>query len=301
VYDRRELVQVDLADVANLKQFNDGVQFLLLVIDSFSRMAWIRPLANKSGVVVSAAMRSVIEQMGKSPKRLLTDSGVEFLNKNFKALLNRYGIVHSTSTSEVKAPHVERFCGSMKRLISNYMTERETRRYIDQLDNLLLTYNTRGHRSLQYMSPQEADHPSNRDKVLDILNRKYETVARHRSEAAPKFKVGNVVRLKIAGSPFRKGHDETYTSEMFKIKEVLTNLPITRYVVSSFDGKEVVEGTWYSSELSLCTGAIFKVEKVLKKKRLPNGKLRYFVKWLHFGPEYNSWIDQGNVEEVYDG
>ena len=39
--------QVDLADMQKLKDKNDEVHFLLVVIDVFSRFMWVEPLENK--------------------------------------------------------------------------------------------------------------------------------------------------------------------------------------------------------------------------------------------------------------
>ena len=39
--------EVDLADMQKLKDKNDGVHFLLIVIDVFSRFMWVKPLENK--------------------------------------------------------------------------------------------------------------------------------------------------------------------------------------------------------------------------------------------------------------
>ena len=39
--------EADLADMQKLKDKNDGVRFLLVVIDVFSRFMWVKPLKNK--------------------------------------------------------------------------------------------------------------------------------------------------------------------------------------------------------------------------------------------------------------
>ena len=39
--------EVDLADMQKLKDMNDGVHFLLIIIDVFSRFMWVKPLGNK--------------------------------------------------------------------------------------------------------------------------------------------------------------------------------------------------------------------------------------------------------------
>ena len=42
VYERREIIQADLIDMQNLAQWNQGVNYILLVMDIFSRRAWAR-------------------------------------------------------------------------------------------------------------------------------------------------------------------------------------------------------------------------------------------------------------------
>ena len=39
--------EADLVDMQKLKDKNDGVYFLLIVIDVFSRFMWVEPLENK--------------------------------------------------------------------------------------------------------------------------------------------------------------------------------------------------------------------------------------------------------------
>jgi len=298
VYRKREILQVDLADLRSIMKSNNGIQYLLLAIDTFSRYAWIRPLKNKSTAVVTAAMKSILAEMGEKPKRLLSDSGSEFKSREFQNLLRLHGISHTTSTAEIKAPDVERFTGTIKRLLSGYMTEQHTWTYIDKLDSILSTYNNRGHRALDFMSPEDAESEENRERVLEVLNKKYQEVIFHGTRQ-PKFKVGDIVRLRIYNPVFRKGHRETFTSEMFKIKQVITRLPITQYVVETYNGSETIRGRFYSNELQLCSSSVFKVERVLRRRTV-NGKIEYYVKWLHFGPEYNSWITQAEFENRDD-
>ena len=39
--------EADLVDMQKLKDKNDGVRFLLVIIDVFSRFMWVKPLENK--------------------------------------------------------------------------------------------------------------------------------------------------------------------------------------------------------------------------------------------------------------
>ena len=46
----------DLADMTALNKDNEGINFLLLVIDIFSKYGWIIPLKNKKGETVANAL-----------------------------------------------------------------------------------------------------------------------------------------------------------------------------------------------------------------------------------------------------
>ena len=43
----KDQYEVDLVDMQKLKDKNDGVHFLLIIIDVFSRFMWVKPLENK--------------------------------------------------------------------------------------------------------------------------------------------------------------------------------------------------------------------------------------------------------------
>lgn len=298
VYNKRELMQSDLADVSSLSKQNDNTNFLLAVIDTYSRYAWIRPLKNKNATSVVNAMRSILNEMDVKPRRLFTDRGTEYTSKNFQDLLKEFNVSHTLTTAEVKAPHVERFLGTFKRLMANYMTEFETYKYLPQLDNLLETYNNRGHRGLGFMTPAEAELDDNRDKVLETLNKRYEKAVKDGINTQVKYKPGDMVRLQIYEPIFRRGHKETFTPEIFKIQSVIKSLPIVQYKVETFNGNETIEGRFYNSELQKVSGDIFKVERVIREK-VVDGKRKLFVKWLYFSDEYNSWIDADDVTEKY--
>ena len=44
---KNEVLQIDLADMSNISSVNDGVKFLFIAIDVFSRLAYVIPLRNK--------------------------------------------------------------------------------------------------------------------------------------------------------------------------------------------------------------------------------------------------------------
>jgi len=77
VYKKRQQVQMDLIDISRLKDDNDGVTFILVAIDSFTKKAWARPLKTKSAKDSVAAIKSIVENMGAAakPETIFFDRG----------------------------------------------------------------------------------------------------------------------------------------------------------------------------------------------------------------------------------
>ena len=50
---------VDLADIQLLSNFNEGIKYLLCVIDLFSKYAFVVPLKDKKGVSTVNAFQSI--------------------------------------------------------------------------------------------------------------------------------------------------------------------------------------------------------------------------------------------------
>ena len=78
--------QADLVDISSLARFNKGYKFLLTCIDVFSKFAWVVPLKNKLGETLVNGFQSILD-IGRSPEKLQTDKGTEFLNRNFQSFL----------------------------------------------------------------------------------------------------------------------------------------------------------------------------------------------------------------------
>lgn len=96
VHDIDEQWQTDLCDMASISRYNSGHNFILTVIDIFSRYAWARPLKTKHGKGVAKAFRSIFRE-GRIPKRIQSDQGKEFENRNVRHLFQSHDIVMTES------------------------------------------------------------------------------------------------------------------------------------------------------------------------------------------------------------
>ena len=74
----------DLADMQVLNKYNKGIRFLLCVIDSFIKYAWVVLLKDKKGVSIVKAFQSTLKQSNRKPNKIWVDKGSEFFNASFK-------------------------------------------------------------------------------------------------------------------------------------------------------------------------------------------------------------------------
>ena len=111
-----EIWSADLIDLKKLKKENNGFQYIINIIDLFSRYAWSIPIKNKTGKNIVEAFNSIKFK----PKKLWVDNGSEFYNKIFKKWLNDNNIEMYSTFNEGKAVVIERFNRTLKNKMFNY-------------------------------------------------------------------------------------------------------------------------------------------------------------------------------------
>ena len=264
-----------------LSKENDGINFLLLVIDIFNKYGWIKPLKNKSSENIVKALKEIFKESGRRPKKLWTDKGREFFNKDVQDLVYLYA-----TENEEKSSIAERWIRTIKEKMFKYFTDNKTNRYIDALPDLVEDYNNTVHSSTK-LTPVEASEKENELKVWrNLYPDRYKT-----SRLNPKFSVGDEVRISRKKKVFEKGYTTRWTNEIFTIKEIRETDPIT-YKLMDLEGKEI-KGTFYTEELQKTKEQIYKIEKIIKKE---NG--RSFVKWEGYSDKFNSWVADKNIKDL---
>jgi len=151
----------DLVDMQPFSEYNDGVKYLLSVIDIFSKYGWMRSLKRKTGEEVAAAFKSIFK-LGRKPKKLWVDKGREFYNKDVRGIL-RKTTMYSTENEE-KSSVVERWNRTIKENMYKYFSTNATRKYIDVINKMVEKYNNTRHSSIK-MTPIQASLKKNEDAV----------------------------------------------------------------------------------------------------------------------------------------
>jgi len=273
--------QVDLADVSNVAKENDGVHFLLVAIDCFTRKAFVFALANKKASTVYDALKDLVEN--EKMNFLQTDDGSEFTNAKVQKLLKDHDIEwFSTRGSNTKAAMAERFIRTLRGRLGRLADSTGSERYISDLEKIVENYNNTKHSSTGIAPNKFIDE--DKDKVFQKL------YAKHFAEdiPAPKYKIGDIVRISSARSPFAKeGTSQRWTRELFTVSEVIRSNPPTYHLTDY--RKDPIEGIFYEPEMTKAKEPeTYLIEKILDVKG--RGKNRKFlVKWLGYSNDFNTW------------
>ena len=234
---------MDLAIMDKLSSDNKGMRNLLVCIDLFSKFVRVEPMKDKFSQTTVDAFKKMTNNLKIKPEKLWTDEGKEFAGQ-FKAFCSDHDILIYHTFSDQKASPAERAIRSLKNLIYRYIEENQTYNYIKDLQKLVNILNSRANRSLGGKAPKDVTNE-------DYLRVHYTPASYRKTKrfaASQKFKVGDHVRITKKDMPFRKGYQQQFTNEVFKVVNVATITPVRTYELEALDG-EIICGKFYGEEL----------------------------------------------------
>ena len=102
-------------------------------------------------------------------------------------------------------------------------------------------------------------------KPVDAKDNNFIDFKKEVNDKDSKFKIGDHVRISKYKNIFAKGYTPNWSEEVFVIKKVKNTVPWT-YVINDLNGEEIF-GIFDEKELQNTNQQVFKIEKVIKKKR----------------------------------
>ena len=286
VSDVNETWTADIQDLNDVKEHNDNIRYILVVMDIKSRYCWAIPMKNKDGKSVLNGFNKIFKLTREMPKNIWVDQGGEFYNKQFQDMCKKNNITLYSTYGDHKAALIERFNKTLKLWIYKAFTANNNYVWITILNELMKKYNAVTHRTIG-ISPAEAyEYPH---KITDNIK-----IGKKQKQ---KFKVGDLVRISVTKGIFEKGYTANWSMELFKVYEVLNTMPIMYRIEDLSNDK--IEGAFYQGELlkTKFKEPIYLINKIIRK-RTYKGKKQVFVSWLGYRETMNSWIDESEVKDV---
>ncbi|XP_044578866.1 uncharacterized protein LOC123261342 [Cotesia glomerata] len=289
--------EADLVEIKSLKTYNDGVSFILVVIDVLSKYVWVESLLDKSAKSVLQGFKNIFDRnKGRTPITLQKDKGKEFVAGTVQDFLKSKDIIFRTARNpDVKCAVVERVNRTLKERMWRYFTHKKTYRFIDILQQLVKAYNNTKHSSIKMQPSAETIY--NAKTAWDNIRNQFKPIKPRRKPL--KYKMNDYVRISKYKSVFEKGYEAGYTEEIFQVtkSKLRQNIPI--YEIKDLIGEDI-DGFFYEQELSCANKDLekekFIIEKIIKTKGKGKNK-QYFVKWQGYPDKFNSWVLASTISE----
>lgn len=284
----------DLMEMTTYAPDNDGYSYILVAVDILSHFAWSRPLKTKSGREVAKAFRSIF-QNGRLPSSLRTDKGSEFIGVLTQKVFKQFKIKHFVTHDITKANYIERFIRTLRLRLGRYFIQKETHRWIDNIQNFTAAYNASYHRSIK-RAPKTVDHQNEADVWLT----QYGTPRPLPDQKDFKFQVGTYVRIAHLRRTFQKEQHVRWTTEVFKIKSHSVKDGLNAYKLEDFLD-EPVKGSLFEPELQEVTidpTGVFKIDKVVRSRKRRGVEKEYLVSYRGWPSKFNSWVKQSDMQDI---
>jgi len=201
--------QADLLDFQKYKGNNDGYAWLLIGIDVLTRKAGGVALKRKTKEETAEAIDLLYKQISGTPQVLTTDDGPE------------YNDIEEPRKITDKGDHnilgmIDRFSLTIKNKIAKLIKRNGNTRWIDNIDSIIKNYNKTPHSGIDDSTPNEMEKFPwlARQYALNRLNEYQQKEAKKKQ-----IKVGDFVRILEKKHKLSKGTDQTYSSEVYKVKE----------------------------------------------------------------------------------
>lgn len=275
--------QADLAVLNRLAKENDGNNYLLVCIDVLSRMIYVEPVKTKSPKHMITSFDKIFERTNLVPWRIATDKGTEFVSRPMREYWKRRDIQNITPENPIlHATMAERAIRTIKDRLYKMISETNNTRWVDRIQKLVSAIN-RSINKTTGMRPVDVNY----NNAKELYDRLYRNYLHNRVDKKTKFKVGDTVRIEKHKAMFTKG-DTKFTDEIFRIDKVNTKrIPIV-YRLKDLKG-EPISGIFYQNELCrVSEDTSWRIE--ILDERLRKGHKEYFVHWIGYPRDQDSWI-----------
>ena len=223
----------DLVEMRKDRFKNSGYQQIGVFVDIFSKTVFLEPLKNRQAGSILEMIKNVFNRTGRKPWYIFFDRESGIQSALVKSFLKKNGVELYHSFTPVKVSVAERKIRDIKQKLERYFTDTGKRRWLDILPDLEHAENHEIVSSIQ-MRPVDVN-TENEGLVWDKL---YGDLIL-KSPPKPKFQIGDHVRISRKRLIFTKSYEQSFSSEIFKIKAIKFTPPVNSYILVDEGGEEV--------------------------------------------------------------
>jgi hypothetical protein len=289
----------DLADLSKFASDNNGIHFLLVVIDIFTRFLWVRPLKNKLSTTVIKAFKDIFRKSKRKPRRIRSDRGSEFTAAETQHYFKTENIPQMFTANEVQANYVERAIQTLKTKIFRYMSTHDSFRYLDVLPQLVNSYNATYHKGIGAI-PKDITKSDERQLWWNMYLPP--AAQKRKGKVVFAFQKGDKVRISVLKKAFRREYDQKWSGEVFIIRRRFVRDRLPMYQIEDYSG-EALKGTFYQNELQriqVPNSSLFIVEDIVQRKSI-NGIPHVKVHFKDWPKKFDKWVKTSDLITLPSG
>ena len=205
----------------------------------------------------------------------------------------------------IKSSLAETTIKSIKNHLYKAMHELHTTRWIDLINDVIASYNSRPHRNLFGFTPASAKLPENYSTLRKFQIEEMKQYQSQFKKKAPSFKPGEKVKIAKDKSVFSRGFTEKYHPHTYTIDKVTTSAPYQYSLVET----PMPSRRWYEFELSRVQKSITPEYYIAKSEENPlielrSGKIAHKSKnYLlkdHSDANFQKWLTQDELDKFQE-
>ena len=295
-------LSLDLIDMQKYSQYNDGVKYLIFLIDIFSRKIFVYPIFNKNKFEILKSLKHFFNlKINQNYIRIYSDLEGGLYSKLVLDFLKEKNIIlYSNSTKEVKNSIAEANLKHLKKKIYKFLTHYNINRYIDFLPQIISGINNTSKRIFKnkFLTPNILHLIKNRDFLKKQFHLMYSDSINtfSKKKNIHSLKKYSHVRISLLNRTniFSKSFEKVNSGEIFQIYDIDKSQYPFLYKLRDLSGEKIL-GSFYKDEL---TEVILKNEykiKILKTKIGENNKKFYYVNYINYPKKFNEWISENQL------
>ena len=210
----KHFAQMDIFDLSKYVGSNKNYKYILVLIDVFTRKAFVRPMKKKDIGEVLASLKDIFLNDDYIPNAITSDMDKTFVSEKIQTLLENNNIYHDViiaGNDHNILGIIDRFALTLKNIFSKIFIRNNRPNWIDFYSLVVKQYNNTKHSSLDQLTPNMATLPLYHETIA-LLNRAKRTNKKIKSD----FFEGDNVRIRI-NKIFRKGTEPKFSDKIYKV------------------------------------------------------------------------------------
>lgn len=224
-------VQQDLLDVRSYNtNRNEGIQYLMLTVDAWSKYLVCIPIKSKANSEVVPALKETIKLLalqntGFPPSVIDSDNEPAFCSAPYRAELKEDLIEQNLcDPGDHKAlAYVNRVCRTMRSLINRYREISRSSSYIDALPELIANYNSSYHKAIGTTPELAAKQTEQPQQIEDRIDRQKSKASRQTFYRAD-IEMGSNVRVLLPSQLFTKLTRARWSAKVYTVTRIVAGV-----------------------------------------------------------------------------